>query len=317
VSNRKNQPRTLDAKDDAMTRETSDPPLTAAQKADVLSEALPYIRQFFDKTLVIKYGGNAMTDERLKDSFARDVVLLKLVGMNPVVVHGGGPQIEQLLARIGKKGEFIQGMRVTDAETMSVVEMVLGGQVNKEIVNLINRHGGKAVGLTGKDAGGFIRARRMRLRQRDDGESLIDIGQVGEVSAIDPAIIQFLDRGDFIPVIAPIGVDEEGQTYNINADLVAGKLAEVLRAEKLILMTNTPGVLDKNGNLLTGLTPSRIDELVADGTLSGGMLPKIASALEAARNGVRSVHIIDGRVEHALLVEILTDQGVGTMIRAE
>ncbi|MDD2407936.1 MAG: acetylglutamate kinase [Tepidiphilus sp.] len=300
-----------------MTRETSDAPLTAAQKADVLSEALPYIRQFFDKTLVIKYGGNAMTDERLKDSFARDVVLLKLVGMNPVVVHGGGPQIEQLLARIGKKGEFIQGMRVTDAETMSVVEMVLGGQVNKEIVNLINRHGGKAVGLTGKDAGGFIRARRMRLRHRDDGDSLIDIGQVGEVSAIDPSIIQFLDRGDFIPVIAPIGVDEEGQTYNINADLVAGKLAEVLRAEKLVLMTNTPGVLDKNGNLLTGLTPSRIDELVADGTLSGGMLPKIASALEAARNGVRSVHIIDGRVEHALLVEILTDQGVGTMIRAE
>ena len=300
-----------------MTRETSDAPLTAAQKADVLSEALPYIRQFFDKTLVIKYGGNAMTDERLKDSFARDVVLLKLVGMNPVVVHGGGPQIEQLLARIGKKGEFIQGMRVTDAETMSVVEMVLGGQVNKEIVNLINRHGGKAVGLTGKDAGGFIRARRMRLRHRDDGDSLIDIGQVGEVSAIDPAIIQFLDRGDFIPVIAPIGVDEEGQTYNINADLVAGKLAEVLRAEKLVLMTNTPGVLDKNGNLLTGLTPSRIDELVADGTLSGGMLPKIASALEAARNGVRSVHIIDGRVAHALLVEILTDQGVGTMIRAE
>ena len=300
-----------------MTRETSDAPLTAAQKADVLSEALPYIRQFFDKTLVIKYGGNAMTDERLKDSFARDVVLLKLVGMNPVVVHGGGPQIEQLLARIGKKGEFIQGMRVTDAETMSVVEMVLGGQVNKEIVNLINRHGGKAVGLTGKDAGGFIRARRMRLRHRDDGEALIDIGQVGEVSAIDPSIIQFLDRGDFIPVIAPIGVDEEGQTYNINADLVAGKLAEVLRAEKLVLMTNTPGVLDKNGNLLTGLTPSRIDELVADGTLSGGMLPKIASALEAARNGVRSVHIIDGRVEHALLVEILTDQGVGTMIRAE
>ena len=300
-----------------MTRETSDAPLTAAQKADVLSEALPYIRQFFDKTLVIKYGGNAMTDERLKDSFARDVVLLKLVGMNPVVVHGGGPQIEQLLARIGKKGEFIQGMRVTDAETMSVVEMVLGGQVNKEIVNLINRHGGKAVGLTGKDAGGFIRARRMRLRHRDDGDSLIDIGQVGEVSAIDPSIIQFLDRGDFIPVIAPIGVDEEGQTYNINADLVAGKLAEVLRAEKLVLMTNTPGVLDKNGNLLTGLTPSRIDELVADGTLSGGMLPKIASALEAARNGVRSVHIIDGRVEHALLVEILTDHGVGTMIRAE
>ncbi|WP_028874243.1 acetylglutamate kinase [Tepidiphilus margaritifer] len=300
-----------------MTRETSDAPLTAAQKADVLAEALPYIRQFFDKTLVIKYGGNAMTDERLKDSFARDVVLLKLVGMNPVVVHGGGPQIERLLERIGKKGEFVQGMRVTDAETMDVVEMVLGGQVNKEIVNLINRHGGKAVGLTGKDAGGFIRARRMRLRQRDDGEALIDIGQVGEVSRIDPSIIQFLDRGDFIPVIAPIGVGEDGQTYNINADLVAGKLAEVLRAEKLILMTNTPGVLDKNGKLLTGLTPREIDALVADGTLSGGMLPKIASALEAARNGVRSVHIIDGRVEHALLVEILTDHGVGTMIRAE
>jgi acetylglutamate kinase len=300
-----------------MTRETSDAPLTAAQKADVLAEALPYIRQFFDKTLVIKYGGNAMTDERLKDCFARDVVLLKLVGMNPVVVHGGGPQIERLLERIGKKGEFVQGMRVTDAETMDVVEMVLGGQVNKEIVNLINRHGGKAVGLTGKDAGGFIRARRMRLRQRDDGEALIDIGQVGEVSRIDPSIIQFLDRGDFIPVIAPIGVGEDGQTYNINADLVAGKLAEVLRAEKLILMTNTPGVLDKNGKLLTGLTPREIDALVADGTLSGGMLPKIASALEAARNGVRSVHIIDGRVEHALLVEILTDHGVGTMIRAE
>jgi len=300
-----------------MTRETSEAPLTAAQKADVLAEALPYIRQFFDKTLVIKYGGNAMTDERLKDSFARDVVLLKLVGMNPVVVHGGGPQIERLLERIGKKGEFIQGMRVTDAETMDVVEMVLGGQVNKEIVNLINRHGGKAVGLTGKDAGGFIRARRMRLRQRDDGEALIDIGQVGEVSRIDPSIIQFLDRGDFIPVIAPIGVGEDGQTYNINADLVAGKLAEVLRAEKLVLMTNTPGVLDKNGKLLTGLTPREIDELVADGTLSGGMLPKIASALEAARNGVRSVHIIDGRVEHALLVEILTDHGVGTMIRAD
>ena len=297
-----------------MTRETSDAPLTAAQKADVLSEALPYIRQFFDKTLVIKYGGNAMTDERLKDSFARDVVLLKLVGMNPVVVHGGGPQIERLLERIGKKGEFIQGMRVTDAETMSVVEMVLGGQVNKEIVNLINRHGGKAVGLTGKDAGGFIRARRMRLRHRDDGDSLIDIGQVGEVSAIDPSIIQFLDRGDFIPVIAPIGVDEEGQTYNINADLVAGKVAEALKAEKLMLLTNIAGLLDKQGQVLTGLNTSQVNELIADGTIYGGMLPKIRCALESVQGGVTSAHIIDGRVPHAVLLEIFTDSGVGTLI---
>ncbi|MCX7945461.1 MAG: acetylglutamate kinase [Hydrogenophilus sp.] len=287
-------------------------------KAQILAEALPYIRRFFDKTIVVKYGGNAMTDPLLKDSFARDVVLLKLVGMNPVVVHGGGPQIEQLLQRVGKKGEFIQGMRVTDPETMEVVEMVLGGQVNKEIVNLINRHGGKAVGLTGKDAGGFIRARKlyMRLPGGEEGD-LLDIGQVGEVTAIDPAIINFLDSGDFIPVIAPIGIGDDGQTYNINADIVAGKLAEVLRAEKLILLTNTPGVLDKAGNLLTGLTPSEIDALVADGTLSGGMIPKIASALEAARRGVRSVHIIDGRVPHALLLEILTDHGVGTMIHAE
>lgn len=289
--------------------------LTPQQKAKVIAEALPYIQRFWDKTVVIKYGGNAMTDPVLKAAFARDVVLLKLVGMNPVVVHGGGPQIEELLKRVGKKGEFIQGMRVTDAETMEVVEMVLGGQVNKEIVNLINQAGGKAVGLTGKD-GGFIRARKLMMPSKDKPGDVIDIGQVGEITAIDPSLIAFLDSGDFIPVIAPIGVGEHGETYNINADVVAGKLAEVLRAEKLVLLTNTPGVLDRDGNLLTGLTPRKIDELVADGTLSGGMLPKIASALDAARSGVKAVHIIDGRVEHALLLEIMTDQGVGTLIRA-
>jgi acetylglutamate kinase len=286
-----------------------------ALKAEILAEALPYIKRFFDKTIVIKYGGNAMTDPHLKDCFARDVVLLKLVGMNPVVVHGGGPQIETLLARVGKKGEFVQGMRVTDAETMEVVEMVLGGQVNKEIVNLINQHGGKAVGLTGKDAS-FIRAKKLLMQKLDAPGDVIDVGQVGEITQIDPSLIAFLDKGDFIPVIAPIGVGKEGETYNINADVVAGKLAEILRAEKLLLLTNTPGVLDKAGNLLTGLTPAQIDELVADGTLSGGMLPKIGSALDAARNGVKSVHIIDGRVEHCLLLEILTHHGVGTMIKS-
>ena len=286
-------------------------------KAEILSEALPYIKRFFDKTIVIKYGGNAMTDPHLKDCFARDVVLLKLVGLNPVVVHGGGPQIENLLTRMGKKGEFIQGMRVTDAETMEVVEMVLGGQVNKEIVNLINKHGGKAVGLTGKDAG-FIRAKKLLMQKHGAPEGdLIDVGQVGEITGIDPSPISSLDQGDFIPVIAPIGVGEDGETYNINADVVAGKLAEILKAEKLVLLTNTPGVLDKAGNLLTGLTPRQIDDLVADGTLSGGMLPKIGSALDAARNGVKSVHIIDGRVEHCLLLEILTDHGVGTMIKSK
>lgn len=289
--------------------------LTPQQKAKVIAEALPYIQRFWDKTIVIKYGGNAMTDPVLKAAFARDVVLLKLVGINPVVVHGGGPQIEELLKRVGKKGEFVQGMRVTDAETMEVVEMVLGGQVNKEIVNLINQAGGKAVGLTGKD-GGFIRARKLMMPSKEKPGDVIDIGQVGEITAIDPSLIAFLDSGDFIPVVAPIGVGEQGETYNINADVVAGKLAEVLRAEKLVLLTNTPGVLDREGNLLTGLTPRKIDEMVADGTLSGGMLPKIASALEAARNGVKAVHIIDGRVEHALLLEIMTDQGVGTLIRA-
>jgi len=289
--------------------------LTPGDKAKVIAEALPYIQRFWDKTVVIKYGGNAMTDPVLKAAFARDVVLLKLVGLNPVVVHGGGPQIEDSLRRVGKKGEFIQGMRVTDAETMDLVEMVLGGQVNKDIVNLINQAGGKAVGLTGKD-GRFIRAKKLLMESQDKPGDVIDIGQVGEITKIDPSLISFLDSGDFIPVIAPIGVGSEGETYNINADVVAGKLAEVLKAEKLVLLTNTPGVLDKAGNLLTGLTPRKIDELVADGTLSGGMLPKIASALDAARSGVKAVHIIDGRVEHALLLEIMTDQGIGTLIQS-
>ncbi|HOY00043.1 acetylglutamate kinase [Zoogloea sp.] len=290
--------------------------LSPAQKAAIIAEALPYIRRFQDKTLVIKYGGNAMTDPHLKECFARDVVLLKLVGFNPVVVHGGGPQIETMLTRVGKKGEFIQGMRVTDAETMELVEMVLGGQVNKEIVSLINQAGGKAVGLTGKDSG-FIRAKKLKMENKDVPGDLIDIGQVGDITQIDPSLISFLDKGDFIPVIAPIGVGEQGESYNINADVVAGKLAEILKAEKLVLLTNTPGVLDKAGKLLTGLTPRQIDDLVADGTLSGGMLPKIGSALDAARNGVKSVHIIDGRVEHCLLLEILTDHGVGTMIKSK
>jgi len=287
----------------------------AGQRAKILAEALPYIRRFSGKTIVVKYGGNAMTDEHLKHSFARDVVLLKLVGMNPVVVHGGGPRIDELLKRVGKKGEFVQGMRVTDAETMDVVEMVLGGLVNKEIVTLLNHHGGRAIGLTGKDSS-FIRARKMLVPNKDKDDEMLDIGQVGEVDAIDPEIITLLQTREFIPVVAPIGVGSDGSSYNINADLVAGKLAEVLRAEKLILLTNTPGVLDKNGQLLTGLTPKQIDELFADGTLSGGMLPKISSALDAAKGGVKSVHIIDGRVQHALLLEILTDEGVGTLIRS-
>ncbi len=291
-------------------------PIDPLQKAQVLAEALPYIRRFQDKTIVVKYGGNAMTDPKLKESFARDVVLLKLVGMNPVVVHGGGPQIDELLKRVGKQGQFVQGMRVTDEETMDIVEMVLGGSVNKEIVNLINRHGGKAVGLTGQD-GAFIRARKLLMPSKDKPDELLDIGLVGEIESIDPSIIAFLDTGDFIPVIAPIGVGSDGESYNINADVVAGKLAEILKAEKLVLLTNTPGVLDKDGKLLTGLTPKQIDELFADGTLYGGMLPKISSAVDAARSGVRSVHIIDGRVEHSLLLEVLTDQGVGTLIKAK
>lgn len=285
-------------------------------KAGILAEALPYIQKFHGKTIVVKYGGNAMTDEHLKQCFARDVVLLKLVGMNVVVVHGGGPQIESLLAKVGKKGEFIQGMRVTDAETMELVEMVLGGQVNKDVVNLINQAGGKAVGLTGKD-GNLIRARKLMMEDMHNPGDLIDVGQVGDIVAIDPALIDLLDGGAFIPVIAPIGVGAEGETYNINADVVAGKIAEVLKAEKLILLTNTPGVLDQKGSLLTGITPKQVDDMVADGTLSGGMLPKIGSALDAARSGVKSVHIIDGRVEHALLLEILTDEGVGTLIKSK
>ena len=289
--------------------------IAPSAQAAILAEALPYIKRFHGKTIVVKYGGNAMTDENLKQCFARDVVLLKLVGMNVVVVHGGGPQIENLLARVGKKGEFIQGMRVTDAETMEIVEMVLGGQVNKEVVNLINHAGGKAVGLTGKD-GSFIRARKLLLPNKNNPEDLIDVGQVGEVVQIDPSLIGHLESGGFIPVIAPIGVGKDGETYNINADVVAGKIAEVLKAEKLVMLTNTPGVLDEAGSLITGITPKQIDDMVEDGTLSGGMLPKIGSALDAARNGVKSVHIIDGRVEHALLLEILTDHGVGTMIKS-
>jgi acetylglutamate kinase len=287
----------------------------AAAKARILAEALPYIRRFHGKTIVVKFGGNAMVDASLQAGFARDVVLLKLVGMDPVVVHGGGPQIERLLKQLGIKSEFVQGMRVTDAATMDVVEMVLGGAVNKDIVTLINQAGGKAVGLTGQD-GAFIRARKLMMPSPERPSELLDIGQVGEVQSIDPRVIDSLEQGGFIPVVAPIGVGADGTSYNINADLVAGKLAEVLHAEKLILMTNTPGVLDEQGNLLTGITPRQIDEMVAAGTLSGGMLPKISSALEAARSGVSSVHIIDGRVPHALLLEVLTDRGVGTLIRS-
>ena len=298
-----------------MTTAANSTELTPAQEAGILAEALPYIKRFHGKTIVVKYGGNAMTDEHLKQCFARDVVLLKLVGMNVVVVHGGGPQIENMLTRVGKKGEFIQGMRVTDTETMEIVEMVLGGQVNKDVVNLINHAGGKAVGLTGKD-GNFIRAKKLFLENKDNPAEPIDVGAVGDITQIDPSLIGHLEGGGFIPVIAPIGVGKDGETYNINADVVAGKIAEVLKAEKLVLLTNTPGVLDQKGNLITGITPKQIDDMVEDGTLSGGMLPKIGSALDAAKNGVKSVHIIDGRVEHALLLEILTDHGVGTMIKS-
>lgn len=286
--------------------------------ARVLTEALPYIRRFQGKTLVIKYGGNAMVDEALKQGFARDVVLMKLVGINPVVVHGGGPQINRLLEQLGKESRFVEGMRVTDAETMDVVQMVLGGLVNKEIVRLINSQGGRAVGLTGKD-GDLIRARKLQLKRTDpqlEAPEIIDIGHVGEVASIDASVVDMLVRGDFIPVIAPIGVGEEdGLTYNINADLVAGKLASALGAEKLILLTNTAGVLDGAGKLLTGLRAKEVDALIGDGTIHGGMLPKIGCALDAVQAGVRSAHIIDGRVEHAVLLEILTDEGVGTLIR--
>jgi len=285
--------------------------------ARVLTEALPYIQRFAGKTIVIKYGGNAMVDEALKNGFARDVLLMKLVGINPVVVHGGGPQIGALLDKIGKESQFVGGMRVTDAETMDVVEMVLGGLVNKGIVNLINRHGGRAVGLTGKD-GDLIRARKLSFARNApemNAPEIIDVGHVGEVASIDAAVVDMLVRGDFIPVIAPIGVGDDGQSYNINADLVAGKLAETLHAAKLILLTNTAGLLDKQGEVLTGLDAAQVEALIADGTIHGGMLPKTRCALDAIRGGVKSVHIIDGRVEHAVLLEIFTDEGVGTLIR--
>jgi acetylglutamate kinase len=288
--------------------------LTAADKAHILSEALPYIQRFYDRTIVIKYGGNAMTERHLMEAFAKDVVLLKLVGMNPVVVHGAGPQIGELLKRIGKQSEFIQGMRVTDEETLDVVEMVLGGLVNQDIVTLINKHGGKAVGLTGKD-GNFIHAKKMLVPSKDESHKLLDIGQVGEITGIDPEIIQVLDERDFIPVVAPLGTDAEGNAYNINADVAAGKIAGVLQAEKVIFMTNTPGVLDKDKNLLTGLTPREINDLIADDTINGGMIPKVGYAVDAVNSGVKSAHIIDGRVEHALLLEVLTPEGVGTLIK--
>jgi len=281
---------------------------SAAQRAQILTEALPYLRRFRRKTVVVKYGGNAMVD---------DIVLMKLVGINPVVVHGGGPQINQLLDKIGKQSQFIKGMRVTDRETMDVVEMVLGGLVNKEIVTLINQHGGRAVGLTGKD-GGLIRARKLMIRDDDPAlkaPEIIDIGHVGEVESVDPEVVALLESGEFIPVIAPIGVDADGQTYNINADVVAGTLSRTLAAEKLILLTNTPGVLDEQGNVLTGLNAREVDRLIGDGVIKGGMLPKVNCALDAVKSGVRSAHIIDGRVEHALLLEIFTDEGVGTLIK--
>ncbi|WP_439502900.1 acetylglutamate kinase [Methylophaga sp.] len=290
----------------------------ASHIAQVLTEALPYIQRFSGKTLVIKYGGNAMIDETLKNSFARDVVLLKAVGINPVIVHGGGPQIGQLLAKIGKESEFINGMRVTDTETMDIVEMVLGGQVNKSIVNLINNHGGRAVGLTGKD-GSLIFAEKMKFASQEelgsDAPEMIDLGYVGRVTSIDTSVIDMLIHSDFIPVIAPIGVGQDGQSYNINADLVAGKIAEVLQAEKLILLTNTPGLLDSDGTLLTGLNAKQVNDLIASGVIYGGMLPKIGCALDAVQAGVTSSHIIDGRVQHAVLLEMFTDEGVGTLIR--
>ncbi len=290
----------------------------ATNVAHVLTEALPYIRRFQGKTVVIKYGGNAMVDDDLKSGFARDVVLMKLVGINPVVVHGGGPQIGRLLEKLGKESRFIDGMRVTDSETMDVVEMVLGGLVNKEIVNLITHHGGRAVGLTGKD-GDLIRARKMTIT-RDDPElnvpEIIDLGHVGEVESIDASVVNMLTGGDFIPVVAPIGVGSDGHSYNINADLVAGHMAEVLKAEKLMLLTNTAGLLDKQGKLLTGLKSADVKKLIEDGTVHGGMLPKITCALSAINSGVRAAHIIDGRVAHAVLVELFTDEGVGTLISA-
>ncbi len=283
--------------------------------AEILIEALPYIQALDSKTVVIKYGGNAMVDEGLKSSFAQDIVLLKQVGVNPVIVHGGGPQIGRLLERIGKESTFIQGMRVTDSETMDIVQMVLGGLVNKEIVSLINTHGGRAVGLTGKD-GGLINARRLELiPQSEQTSEMIDLGHVGEVESIDPAVVKMLDDDDFIPVIAPVGVGKDGASYNINADIVAGKLAAVLGAEKLLLLTNTPGVLNNDGELLTGLTAASTDDLIKEGVIHGGMLPKVDCALDAVKSGVKTSHIIDGRVKHSVLLELLTNRGVGTLIK--
>lgn len=299
-----------------MDKKHAFPEEAANSIAHVLIEALPYIKRFKGKTVVIKYGGNAMVDEELKNDFARDIVLLKLVGINPVVVHGGGPQIGKLLDKLGKTTRFIDGMRVTDSETMDVVEMVLGGSVNKEIVNLINRHGGSAVGLTGKD-GDLIRAKKIRMRNDSveaNAPEIIDLGHVGEVSSIDPSIVKMLVKDDFIPVIAPIGVGEEGHSYNINADLVAGKMAEVLRAEKLILLTNTRGIVSKKGELLTGLSLNEINDLIAEGTISGGMIPKVKCAVEALKGGVVSAHIINGTTDHAVLLEMFTDQGIGTLL---
>lgn len=288
----------------------------ALETARVLTDALPYIQRYRGKTIVIKYGGNAMVDESLKNGFARDVVLMKLVGMNPVVVHGGGPQIGKLLNQIGKESHFIDGMRVTDSETMDAVEMVLGGLVNKDIVRLINLQGGSAVGLTGKD-GDLIHATKMTITRHSeelDAPEIIDLGHVGEVSSIRTAVIDMLVSGDFIPVIAPIGVGDDGRSYNINADLVAGALAAKLQAEKLILLTNTPGLLDADGNLMTGLNAREVEKLIEEGVIHGGMLPKIRTALDAVQSGVERAHIIDGRVEHAVILEVFTNEGVGTLI---
>ena len=300
---------------DSHTAMTDVSHIAPRDKAEILAQALPYIRKFHGKTMVIKYGGNAMTDPALQADFAEDVVLLKLVGINPVVVHGGGPQIENALNRLGKKGEFIQGMRVTDAETMEVVEWVLGGEVQQDIVGLINQAGGKAVGLTGRD-GAMIRAQKLKMVDNQDPTKEHDVGQVGDIVSIDPSVVRALQDDAFIPVVSPIGFGENNESFNINADVVAGKLATVLVAEKLVLLTNTAGVLDKAGKLLTDLSARAIDEMFADGTIHGGMLPKISSALDAAKSGVNSVHIIDGRVPHVLLLEILTDQAYGTMIRS-
>lgn len=287
----------------------------ALQTAEVLTEALPYIQRFEDKVMVVKYGGNAMTDPALESSFARDIVLLKTVGIHPVVVHGGGPQVDNLLKELGRKSDRIDGMRVTDKSTMDVVEMVLGGSVNKSIVNLINQHGGRAIGLTGKDAN-LIRAKKLPMTKIDEqgNTSEIDLGFVGDVVSVNRNVIDLMISSNFIPVIAPLGVDMDGNTYNINADLVAGRVAEFMQAEKLILLTNIKGVLDKNGNIATGLTPAKVDEMIADGTISGGMIPKISCALDAVKNGVKSAVIVDGRVPHATLLEVFTDQGVGTLI---